>query len=68
MAYTPVTVMLLRMLRRKQGRQLHENAADIGIHCDREWVNHCCAYDCDCGECYSRHPDQEDSHHCEDKQ
>jgi hypothetical protein len=30
----------------------------------RSWVNSPCAYGCDCGECYSRSPDQEDSHHC----
>jgi hypothetical protein len=40
MAYTPITVALLKRLRRYQGRVLHENAADIGIHRDREaeWV------------------------------
>ena len=29
------------------------------------WVNRCCRYGCDCGECYSRSPDDESSHHCE---
>lgn len=65
MAYTPVTVALLRALRRRRGRPLRSNAADIGIHREREWINSCCAYGCDCGECYSRSPDDESSHHCE---
>ena len=30
----------------------------------RDWVNSPCEYGCGCGECYSRSPDQEDSHHC----
>ncbi|OBK04690.1 hypothetical protein A5746_10355 [Mycolicibacterium conceptionense] len=38
MAYAPITVALLRRLRRKQGRPLRENAADIGIHREREHV------------------------------
>lgn len=36
MAFTPVTVMLLRAIRRAQGRPLRTNAADIGIHRDRD--------------------------------
>lgn len=32
MAHTPVTVALLRALRREHGRPFRENAADIGIH------------------------------------
>jgi hypothetical protein len=28
------------------------------------WINNCCKYGCDCGACYSRHPDQQDPHHC----
>jgi hypothetical protein len=36
MAFTPSTVALLRKIRREQGRPLRVNAADIGIHCDRE--------------------------------
>jgi hypothetical protein len=35
LSYTPVTVALLRMIRRRQGRPLRENAADIGIHRER---------------------------------
>lgn len=40
MAYTPTTVALLRKLRQEQGRPLRENAADIGIHRDRECDQH----------------------------
>lgn len=34
---------------------------------ERDWVNSPCDYGCDCGECYSRSPDQEDSHHCTER-
>lgn len=29
------------------------------------WINRPCPYGCDCGECYSRSPDDQGSHHCD---